>query len=316
LRDRQLLSKSGLLIIFMIMMWAVACSKIVDTTGSLPFQVNNYTIRELPYGQRPYTGETLVSLEYQEIYPTDEQGVILFLYKEQGYYHPVNIAQWTLGFLDSYDQTGDPEYLDRAELFAQKLREISIEVKEAIYFPYTFDIPVHGHPVDQMVAPWYSGMAQGQSLSAFVRLYSVTGKREYLKTSENIFQSFLYLREESDPWTAFVDTSGYYWIEEYPMEVPGQVLNGFIFAIYGLYDYYLLTKDIVSRLLLQASITTIQRYISEYRNEGGISYYCLKHKHQDGGYHMIHIDQLYTLYRITGDDYFLEMAHNFEADYP
>ena len=34
-----------------------------------------------------------------------------------------------------------------------------------------------------MVAPWYSGMAQGQALSAFIRLYNVTNDDSYLKIS-------------------------------------------------------------------------------------------------------------------------------------
>jgi hypothetical protein len=82
-----------------------------------------------------------------------------------------------------------------------------------------------------------------------------------------------------------------------------------------LYDYYLLTHSDESRQLLIASITTVQEYVSEYRNKGGISAYCLRHLWQSPSYHMIHIDQLNMLARISGNDYFWIMADLFYDDY-
>jgi len=312
---RQLTFWRSRVLIAGVAVFSFSCSNIVGGSKPLPFHATDYRIASLRYQERPYVGEKIVPLDYRNSYPTDDEGIILFIYKDQGYYHPVNISQWALRFLDSYVQTDDPEYLQLAEIFAEKLLDLSIAVKDALYLPYDFDIPVHGHPVDKMIAPWYSGMAQGQSLSVFARLYDLTGERKYLTSAEKIFRSFFYLREGNNPWTVYVDSSGYYWIEEYPMEVPGQVLNGFIFAIYGLYDYHLLFHDTMSRQLLQGATTTIHHYISAYRNKGDISKYCLKHGHQNGGYHMVHIDQLDMLYRITGDRYLKDMADSLYADY-
>ena len=117
----------------------------------------------------------------------------------------------------------------------------------------------------------------------------------------------------------FVDEEGYYWIEEYPINYPeeaaDQVLNGFIFSIYGLYDYYLLTKDPDVKKILKASITTVYNYIPEFRDEGDISFYCLKHHHKDIKYHFIHQDQLSTLTNITGDPFFQAMADSLYNDH-
>jgi len=312
---RPFFNKSGLVLFFIMSICFPGCSNIVGSHHAPPFQITDYPVKRLRYQEWPYVGEKLVSMDYQNSYPTDDEGIILFIYNDGEYYHPVNISQWVLRFLDGYVQTNDPEYLHRAEIFAEKLLDISVEVKDALYLPYVFDIPVHGHPVDKMIAPWYSGMAQGQSLSAFVRLYHITGRTKYRTAAEKIFQSFLYFRSGSDPWTVYMDSSSYYWIEEYPMDVPGQVLNGFIFSIYGLYDYYLFSQDITSKQLIQASVTTIHRYISDFRNKGDISKYCLKHGHQNGGYHMVHIDQLNMLYAITGDRYLRDMADSLYNDF-
>lgn len=67
--------------------------------------------------------------------------------------------------------------------------------------------------------------------------------------------------------------------------------------------------------MLNASLTTIEHYIGEYRNPGGISYYDLKNKFTNANYHDIHIEQLNMLSKITGEPYFKEMADLFESDY-
>jgi hypothetical protein len=310
LNNRRLPSKRFILLFLSIIIILFASlSTIIETNRDVPYRVTEYDINELNYNEMPYAGHEPVPLDDNRL--TDEQGVIVFIQEGNEYYHAGQIAQTILRFLDSYIQTNNPEYLDRAKLFAQKLIEISSESKDAIYFPCNFDFPLHGQEEEKMIAPWYSGMGQGEALSAFVRLYKITEENEYLEIAEKIFRSFTYLKGENEPWIVYVDEAGYLWIEEYPREEPTHVLNGFIFGIYGLYDYYLLKKDTLSKQLLQASITTIRQYISEFRNEGDISFYCLKHKVKSVRYHRIHIDQLAMLYRITGDDYFQTISDDF-----
>jgi hypothetical protein len=309
LNNKRLLSSSfALLFLSIIIILFILFSEIIETNHNVPYQITKYDINELNDNEMPYAGYR-TSLDVN--YPTDAQGIIIFIHQGKEHYHPVQIAQKILSLLGSYNQTNNSEYLNRAKLFAQKLIEISFESKDAIYFPYNFDFPLHGIEEEKMIAPWYSGMAQGQALSAFVRLYKITGENKYLAISDKIFRSFTHFKGENEPWIVYVDKAGYLWIEEYPMEVPAHALNGFIFGIYGLYDYYLLKRDIPSKQLLQASITTIRQYISEFRNEGDISFYDLKYKTKSVTYHRIHIHQLAMLYKITGDDYFRTMSDNF-----
>jgi len=287
--------------------------KLLGKTKSLPGVRHDYEINELSYSERPYSYEEPYPVEID--YPTDQNGVIIFNYRGKSFYHPVQIAQKTLRYLDSFVLTKDPVYLERSELFARKLIKISIQTNDALYIPYRFNHFLHNNEIEKLTAPWYSGMAQGQVLSVFVRLYNLTGKAKYQVAADQVFNSFKNLKGMHEPWTVFIDPQGYYWIEEYPWKEPTQALNGFIFGIYGLYDYYLLTHSDESRQLLIASITTVQDYVSEYRNKGGISAYCLQHRWQSPSYHMIHIDQLNMLARISGNDYFWIMADLFYDDY-
>ena len=281
---------------------------------------NSYTIHEIDYIERPYNSPEHQSLEVW--YDVDENDYPLFYWSrdQESYYHPVAIAQKAIVWLDGYVQTGNTEYLERAERYTRKVYDESIERDGVLLFPYVFDFPLHGIEAALMEAPWYSAMAQGQVLTLFTRLYDATGEEAYLEKAEKTFRS-LRVPEEMllEDWVVIVDEENYLWLEEYPLDhLPNhgsQALNGFIFAIYGLYDYYLTTEDPEAKQILQASITTIERYIEDFRAPGEISYYSLAHFVQSGRYHMIHIDQLYMLYEITGEEYFKEMAEAFEEDY-
>ena len=287
-----------------------------DTSANIetPVHFTDFNIKELGSTRLPYSWTTPVPLEPAE--PHDEQGVILYTWKDgKNYYHPVQISSRILEFIASYLQTNDSEYIRQAEVYAQALLDRANEINGALYFPYNYDFLLHGYEEDKMVAPWYSGMAQGKALSAFIRLYKVTNQEKYLSVADKILLSFTKLKDEGDPWVAYRDAAGYYWIEEYPMNEPDHTLNGFGFAIYGLYDYYIVKKDAVSKNLLQESLATIKEYLPQFRNVGEKSSYCLKHRLQKGNYHYIHIRQVRTMYYITEDDFFKTMMDNLVADY-
>jgi hypothetical protein len=188
----------------------------------------------------------------------------------------------------------------------------------ALYLPYRFDFPLHGNPNASMRAPWYSGMAQGQALSLFVRLHEVTGDRRWLDAADAVFRTFLMLRPTGGapgtPWIAFVDEAGYYWPEEYPDAIPDRTFNGIVFAAYGLIDYHFATADPDALRLAQATLTTALAALPQIRVLGQVSRYCLEHGVQDERYHRVHIGQMRTLARITADPRFAEWERLLRAD--
>jgi len=275
------------------------------------YKTDHFKINELVYSDQPFTWNKLAPLNPD--FPVDKDGIII--YADQ-YYHPGQIANQGLFYLDSFHQTNNQEYLVLAKKYAAKLLEIAHQERGSLYFPYPFDFALHGFKDDVVKAPWYSGMTQGEALSLFVRLYEITADQQYLEAAERTFKSFQNLRsDKAQPWTVWVDKEGFYWIEEYPEDIPDQTLNGFIYGLYGLYDFYWLRKDDSSKILIEASLTTLKRYLRDFRNPGGISFYCLKHKRASESYHQTHIKQLQILYQMTGDEYFKTMADNFYQDY-
>lgn len=167
----------------------------------------------------------------------------------------------------------------------------------------------------QMLGPWYSGMAQGIALSSYARLAQLTEDDTFRDRADQVWQTLTISRERSDPWATVVDDDGHYWIEEWPQIEPTHALNGKIFGIYGLYEYWLHTgRDDVEHAV-QASLATITEMFDQYRVPGEASRYCLGHGHQNKTYHHIHRDLCLYLDRMVGSNKFGEMAALLTEDY-
>jgi D-glucuronyl C5-epimerase-like protein len=273
-----------------------------------PFRVAGYSIRTLAWGDLPLNGESLMRLATPP--NADRDGIPYKVVDGRNYYSPGNIASDGVRFVDSYVRTGNTGYLDRARLRAAKLRSLGFVRDGALFVPYGFDYPGEG-----LEAPWVSAYAQGFALSLFVRLFRVTGEATYADGARSVFLSFRQLGTRWRPWVDYT-TGGDLWLEEYPSGRPSHVLNGFNFALFGLYDYERLSRDPGAHQLLEAALATMRRRAVAYRVPGGISYYDLVHRTQWPHYHAIHVWQLRDLAAISGDSYFRQLSAAFAADYP
>lgn len=297
------------LIVFVLVLIAIF-GKFILSRFAWTYKIDKFTIKELNQSERPFIWDTVMSL--QPDFAVDKDGIILY---NNSSYSPNQIANIGLAYLDSYQKTNNSEYLALAQKYADKLKEISVSKKGALYFPYNFNFAMHGKKDEVLMSPWYSGMAQGEALSFFVRLYEITRQKEYLDTADNIFKSFTIVGKNNSPWTVWSDQSNYYWVEEYPENEPDHTLNGFIYGLYGVYDYQQITKSDKAKIVFQSSLTTLKHYLPEFRQASGVSFYCLKHKVQNESYHRTHIEQLNMLYKMTGDEFFKTMADNFSTDF-
>ncbi len=285
----------------------------VDSCNGTEYSYQEFDISILPYDSLPY-------VEHDGVFglkrDCDVNGVPMYFYQGMNHYHPVSIAEYGLQILDVYHDTKKTILMDQILVLADKLEGLSLNTESTMFFPYSYDFSLHGIEEETLNAPWYSSMAQGIALSFFTRLYEETGDQQYLKMSKRIFQSFLPLKgNDAKPWVSCVDKDGGLWLEEYPEEIPAMTLNGMNFAIYGVYDYYRITKSREAKVILMASLTTVKSNISRYRMEGDMSLFCIKHDVQSPYHHEVHGKQLHHFYLMTGDEYFEEMAGLFEDDF-
>ena len=156
-----------------------------------------------------------------------------------------------------------------------------------------------------LMAPWYSGLAQGQGISLLVRAHHETGDASYLDTAKRAFESFLHTTDQGG--VIYVDECGRTWFEEYIVSPPTHILNGFLWATWGVYDYFLATGEMAARTLFDSAVDTLAARLDRY-DTGFWSLY-----EQSGTrlrmlsspfYHRLHIVQLEVLHRLTGLDIF------------
>lgn len=263
-----------------------------------------------------------VLLDGQLAEPVDRDGVRDYELNGTHYYHPVAIAQFALAQLDQANSTGSKAALQSAEVNAAKLLEVGTPVGDGIYFAYPFDFALGGFKDETIRAPWWSAMAQGEALSLFVRLAKATGDQKWADAADKTFATLDDRGPRAKPWSIYVDQHQYLWFEEYAGNTdPLLVLNGDMFALFGIWDYQQLTGSTKATRLFDAGVTTLRAYLPSFRKSGDVSYYCLrqplcrKKQWQNKKYHGIVIEQMHIIADMTDDTWFAHEADRFASDF-
>jgi hypothetical protein len=221
-------------------------------------------------------------------------------------YNPIAIAQWGLGNFNLFCQSGDSarekKFLAASDWLCSQLEQNS------------HGVWVWNHHFDweyrtRLRSPWYSGLAQGQGLSLLVRAYQHTKRGVYLDAAKRAFGAFLKSTEEGG--VVFTDERGDLWLEEYIVAPPTHILNGFMWASWGVYDYFLATHDPAANALFQAAVRTLRANLQRY----DLGFWSL---YEQSGtrlpmvaspfYHQLHVVQLKVMHQLTGDEIFADYA--------
>ncbi len=153
-------------------------------------------------------------------------------------YNPIAIAQYGLGNFNLFRRTADPERRRKFFIIADWLcAHLEQNPQGLAVWNHHFDWEYR----DTLRGPWYSALAQGQGISVLVRAYKESGEARYLDAAQRALACFHV--PISDGGVAFTDESGDLWFEEYIVSPSTHILNGFIWASWGIYDYSLATQD-------------------------------------------------------------------------
>ncbi len=279
------------------------------------FRATAFDVHDLGVAGRPYSLATPVPLKDSGVH--DRTGVRMKLWRGKLYDHPVAQAQYGITLHESYRLTRKKAYLDKAILQAERIVARRTVRGKAWFYPYKYAFPLHNGR-DVLPAPWYSMMAQGMALSLFTRLAETTKQARWRAAADLTFASFLLPYAAGKPWGVYVKDR-LLRFEEYPhpRKLWGDLTyNGHVYAVFGLYDYWTLTENKTCLALLRGGMTTARDLIPSLRVRNFRSHYCLRHRHDSGHYHSIHIAQLQKLQAITHDQAFARHADLLYADYP
>ena len=225
-------------------------------------------------------------------------------------YNPIAIAQYGLGNYNLFRRSADPARRKKFFLVADWLcSHLEQNAQGLAVWNHHFAWEYR----DTLKPPWYSALAQGQGISVLVRAHKESNDPRYLDAAQRALACFAVPIDKGG--VAFTDDTGDLWFEEYIVSPPTHILNGFIWASWGIYDYFLATKDVTARNLFTRAVTTLLHNLDRY----DLGFWSL---YEQSGtrlpmvaspfYHQLHIVQLRLMHRLTGEDAFARVADRWE----
>jgi len=214
--------------------------------------------------------------------PTDEEGIPINLKGDgSAVYFATTIVQKALGHWDRWLMTRDSEEKEAFLTICNWLVENQDEQGGwSLWAQVGLSLP----------SP-YSAMTQGEGISALVRAWCITRDEAYLLPAKRALAPMLISVEEGGVVRKVPEGII---LEEMPSRYLNGVLNGWIFALFGLYDFLLAEEDPGVRRLLEESLRTLIAYLPRYNAEYW-SLYDLQGNLASPFYHRLHIAQLEAL---------------------
>jgi len=243
----------------------------------------------------------------------DEQGIPMLNYHGSVglQYNPIAIAQYGLGNYNLFCRTNA---LERYRKFLKVADWLVANLEQNLAGLWVWNHHFDWEYRDTLKAPWYSALSQGQGISVLVRAYKKTKEERYLAAAEKAFESFN--REVNEGGVTYTDDNGYVWFEETIVDPPTHILNGFLWALWGIHDYFLLTKQTKAKELFEEGVRTLKKNLQDF----DIGFWSL---YEQSGtrlkmiaspfYHSLHIVQLKVMYKLTERDFFKEYAEKWEG---
>ena len=203
--------------------------------------------------------------------------------KGDDFIFPVAVIQYGLGCYDLFLETNDTKYLDKTVECDDWILSIQNENGGIPNF------------TDEHADEPYGAMCQGEAASLLLRCFKETKSPVYLKKAKKALDFML---TSVDKGGTSVYEQGNLILLEVTFDKP--VLNGWIFAFFGLYDFVIITGGEyleVYKLALSSLIKFLPLFDHKYW-----SMYDLSGRIASPFYHRLHIAQLEALYMISKND--------------
>ncbi len=227
---------------------------------------------------------------------TDNAGIpVNVLTNGERVYFPISIAQMALGAYDRWLETGRAEMKEKFLALTEWL-ERNQDERGGWNNPWGFLRP--------SCVSGYSAMTQGEAISVLVRSYRLTANESLLDRARRAFA--LLVLPVADGGCSSKDGENLY-LEEYPENPRSTVLNGWIFAVFGLHDLSLVTGDESVKRALAKTLATLEKSVAKY-DSGYWSLYDLRGNLASPFYHRLHIALLDALFALTDIATFAEYS--------
>ncbi len=160
--------------------------------------------------------------------------------------------------------------------------------------------------------PFYSAMVQGMAVSTLVRAALVSGQNSFIDHAVIALGLF---QVDVKGGGVSREIDGYIFYEEYPSVKKHHVLNGFIYAMWGLLDLIRYHDHALAGQLWEEGLETLVQWLPQY-DTGYWSLYHIGEGIKNPAtipYHKLHIEQLQAMYDITGQKIFKDYAEKWTS---
>lgn len=215
-------------------------------------------------------------------------------------YALVTIMQYALGCYDLYLLNGDSQMKEHFMMLAEY-----IKTQQASNGKWDARASMGSYKGNS------SCMAQGQGCSVMLRAYIESDDAGYLKCAKRAIQ---FMMSDAHEGGTRLLNNGRLTYEKYPIEngTASTVLNGWAFALFGLYDYYLASSATEVKQEFDSSCKTLSDIIAEY-DCGFWSKYDLIGTIASPAYHDLHIALLSVLGDLSGQQKLVQYADRFRS---
>ena len=213
-------------------------------------------------------------------------------------YFPITIFQYGLGLYDMYLKEKNEQYL---------IKFLNIAEWAIVNIDKNGMWDCMGKLNDR-VHETQSSMCQSEGASLLLRAFIETKKIKYFNTAKKAID-FMITDIKSLGTTSY--ENGNIIFQEYVSKYNLSVLNGWIFSIFGLYDFTLINNDKKYTEILNTSINSLTKLLKKYDRRIW-SNYDLKGTIASPSYHDLHIMQLKLLYDLFEKKEFKYYADKWE----
>jgi hypothetical protein len=214
---------------------------------------------------------------------------------------PVDLIQLGLAWYErelAGDRTAREQFLRVCDLVEARGESSGSELRWVMRSPV---------PKYRLPPGWCSALSQGQAASLFVRAHLATGDDRYAELAAGAVRPLL-----AGSGTDLVTQTGAGPIlQEYPSDPPSHVLNGWISALWGVWDVRLALGDSRAEEVLAATIACLRANLPAYDTGWWTRYSLYPLVLQDLAkpiYQTFHVAQLRVLHGLTGHDDIRQVA--------
>jgi len=218
--------------------------------------------------------------------------------------NPFGVGQYAVKYYEKFKKTNNDKQKIHLLNCANWILENGVKNDDSVFLEYNFPWPQYN-----LKKPWRSGMAQGQALKALGKAFEVSKENKYLNFAKLLLNAFYV--EVKDGGITYKSSEGW-WYEEFASKNGpiSKVLNGMLFALLGIYDYYEITKDKKAKFLFEKGRAALIKELPKFDNKGFSDYDLLGNLSRH--YHQVHIDLLDKIYSITKDEIFWEYCEKWK----